>query len=367
MSLTDLLAEVRSRDIELRADGERLRCDAPAGALTPELREQLRSRKSEILEFLRTAESLSRQQEAIVPLQPRGTRPPVFGFPGHNGDVFAYRDLALRLGEDQPFFALHAPGLDGRSEPCARVEDFVAYFAGQIQAFHRSGPCIVAGYCAGGPVAVELARELGRRGIEVSFVAMFGCVYPPSQRLLRQGLYWVKRTGLHLKQLARPASLAERARYLRGRLAARHRAFRAERSPDPSDALPEVMFRFKRAYEKAFFRYLPRSFSGRVCLLLPHRHWLSGADQALLWPDGALGWRAVASRVEAYYGPDSCNPDRMLLEPDAAHFAELFRQCSSTGKPLPAASAARSAAQPDSAEAGPMPEPVPSSSPTGIR
>jgi amino acid adenylation domain-containing protein len=60
-----LLAELRSRDIEVWADGDRLQCNAPAGTLTPELRDQLRQRKSEIMEFLRGPAELSFSQERL--------------------------------------------------------------------------------------------------------------------------------------------------------------------------------------------------------------------------------------------------------------------------------------------------------------
>ena len=326
MSLTAFLAELRSRDIQLRADGERLRCDAPSGVLTPQLRDQLRQRKSEILEFLRTAESLAKQQKAIVPLQPRGTRAPVFAVPGHNGDVFAYRDLARHMGEDQPFFALHPPGLDGHSEPLERAEDMAAYFAEQIEAFQAGRPCIIAGYCAGGAVALELVRELVRRRVPVLFLGLFGCIYPTSYRFARQIPYWCSRIALHLRAAAKPSSLAQGWRYLAARLSARLKAFRAERSPAGTDPLSDIKFRFEQAYRKIVFEYSPRRFSGRVCLFLPHRAWLRSGEDALHWPDGALGWRAVASHVEEYYGPDSVDPDRMLNEPDALAFAELFRQ-----------------------------------------
>jgi amino acid adenylation domain-containing protein len=65
MTIAFLLAELRSRDIQVWADGERLQCNAPAGALTPELRDQLRRRKSEILEFLRGPAELSFSQQRL--------------------------------------------------------------------------------------------------------------------------------------------------------------------------------------------------------------------------------------------------------------------------------------------------------------
>ena len=111
MNLQTFLADLYDREIELWADGDRLRCKAPAGVLTTTLRNELMERKSEILAFLRTAEAAAKQPRAIVPLQPHGTRPPVFAVAGHNGDVFTYRTFALELGNDQPFFGLEPPGL----------------------------------------------------------------------------------------------------------------------------------------------------------------------------------------------------------------------------------------------------------------
>jgi thioesterase domain-containing protein len=98
-----------------------------------------------------------------VPLQANGPRVPVFGVAGHNGDVFCYRILAQCLGEEQPFYGLQPPGLDGEGEPLERVQDLAAYFARQILAFRPAGPCTLAGFCAGGTVAFELAQQLAAR------------------------------------------------------------------------------------------------------------------------------------------------------------------------------------------------------------
>src|SRR5688572_7130078 len=144
MTVTGLLAELRARDINVRADGDQLRCNAPADALTPELRDELKLRKGDLLEFLRSAGALAQKQRAIVPLQPHGNRPPVFAVAGHNGDVFCYRFLAQHLGEDQPLYGLEPPGRDGQGEPLTRVEDIAAYFASQIRAFRPDEPCIIA-------------------------------------------------------------------------------------------------------------------------------------------------------------------------------------------------------------------------------
>ena len=319
------LAELRSRDIEVWAEGDRLRCTAPVGVLTPELRDQLRQRKHEILEFLRSAEALTQQQRAIVPLQPRGggTHIPVFGVPGHNGDVFCYRFLAQRVGDDQPFFGLQPPGLDGQSEPLRRVEDLAAYFAGQIRAFQPSGPYVIAGFCAGGGVAFELGRQLQQGGAAVACVALFGSPYPTWYRSHSQ-LWW--RLGQQAERFSGHArALATRSPgEVRAYVAEKWRQRRVRRDAAQAvapDAVLVLRAKMERATIAALRRYTPRHFAGRLLVFTPSRQWL---------PSAAPLWRSVAGRAEEYFGPEGCNGDTMLLEPYAPGFAALFRRCRET-------------------------------------
>lgn len=319
MSVAAFLAELRSRDMELWADGDQLRCNAPAGALTPEIRHHLRQRKNDILEFLRSAEALVRQQRAIVPLQPGGVRPPVFGVGGHNGDVFCYRALAQHLGDDQPFFGLQPPGLDGQSEPLQRIEDLAAYFATQIREFQPDGPAVIAGFCAGGTIAFELARQLVEQGAEVSFVAMFAGPYPPWYRFLPQlrerAGYLVTRVRHHSRALA-SLSVEEGRRYIGEQL--RHRA--AQRDAN-RDAVPDPVLVPRGKVEEATLfavrRYKPGYFSGRLSLFVPNRKWLRSRNLS-------RRWRRVAREIEEYSGPDGCEGDLMLREPYVGAIADLF-------------------------------------------
>jgi thioesterase domain-containing protein len=321
VNLEPFLADLDRRDIQLWADGERLRCKAPAGVLTPGLRDELRQRKSEILALLRTAEAVAQQPRAVVPLQPRGDRAPVFAVPGHYGDVFSYRAFALRLGGDQPFFGLEPPGLDGDSRPLARAEDLAAYFAAQIQAVRPEGPYVIAGHCAGGAIAFELARQLRERGANVLLLALFACPYPTyygfwpqiKQSIAQQ----MDRIGMHSRALTTLSLLQARPYFagMLGRYQARGDAGQAA-SADP------VLVRraaVARATIAAVHRYTPGSYAGRVALILPNRAWLrSGAEP--------LRWRSAVPHAEICFGPDSCHPDFLLAEPDAGAIAALFRQ-----------------------------------------
>lgn len=321
MNLQAFLADLRRREIHLSAEGERLRCNAPAGLLTPELREQIRQRKSEILAFLRSAGALARQQRAVVPLQPRGTRTPVYAVAGHTGDVFAYRDLARHLGEDQPFFGLQPPGLDNHGQPLERVEALAGYFATQIREFQPEGPYVIAGYCAGGGIAFELAQQLQRAGATVSFIALFACPYPPTyrfapflvQRLIRK-LAGIRRHVLALAAL--PSG--ERRPYI-AEIIRQRKLSRDDEHAAATDPALAMRTRLARVTVAAVRRHVPGSFSGRVGLFLPNRQWLrSGARP--------LRWRSLAAHTEEFYGPANCNPDLLLNEPDAPVFAAFFEQ-----------------------------------------
>lgn len=321
MKVATLLAALRDRDVQLWADGERLRCSAPPGTLTLELREELRRHKAGILAFLRSAGSLARQQRAIVPLQPRGSRPPLFAFGGHNGDVFCFRALAQHLGEDQPFFGLQPPGLDGQAEPLARVEDLAAYFSAEIRAFRPNGPYGIVGYCAGGTIAFELARQLLRDGFALSTVALFGAPYPTWYRRLPQCRKRLTAQLARLLKHARELALlpaGERWAYLAGKLPGR------QRSPVPANqgALDPVLAHRARVADATFAalrRYVPSPFAGQLALFLPCREWARSRELP-------LRWRAVAERAEEYFGPDGCTGDMMLREPYAPTFAALFRR-----------------------------------------
>jgi hypothetical protein len=128
MQMPKLLAGLAAKDIKIRLERDRLRCNASVGALTAEFRDRLRDRKGEIIVFLNIAGAATQQQLAIIPLQSRGTRTPIYAVSGHVGARFTFSDLSKHLAGDQLFYALQPSGFDGQSEPMDRVEDIAEYF-----------------------------------------------------------------------------------------------------------------------------------------------------------------------------------------------------------------------------------------------
>lgn len=105
-----------------------------------------------------------------------GNKPPFFMVHGLFGTMPLTADLARVLDPDRPLYALVARGFDGEGPPHERVEEMLDSYLAEIRAAHSIGPYIVGGMCAGGMVAMELARALSAAGDRVGSVVM---VDPP--------------------------------------------------------------------------------------------------------------------------------------------------------------------------------------------
>lgn len=71
-SIVELLGELRSKNITLALDGDALKCSAPPGILTAELRAELGTRKLDIIVFLRSSQAAARGREQGIPKIARG-------------------------------------------------------------------------------------------------------------------------------------------------------------------------------------------------------------------------------------------------------------------------------------------------------
>lgn len=316
MKVTELLAELRSRDAYIELDGDRLRLNAPVGALTDDHRRQLRERKAEIVAFLRMAQQLAGQQRAVIPLKPTGTRAPIFAVAGHNGDVFCYHSLIQHLDSDQPFYGLQPPGLEEGNMPYKTVKKLADYFANQICAFQPNGPMTIAGYCAGGTIAFELARQLSESGRDVTHLILFGAPYCASYRFLPELLarcnhYFVRRATVHARALI-ALPLTEWRRYL----ADRTQALRAATDNAPCDPVMVRRDAVEKATVAAVRKYRPQAFNGHVDVMLPCKSWKHSWDAPLRWS------RHAATSAE-FIGPNGCNVNAMLLSEHAATFASF--------------------------------------------
>jgi len=114
----------------------------------------------------------SRVSSLLVPIQPEGTKPPLMLVHGAGGDVlWGYANLAEHLGNDQPVYGIRSRGQAGLEEPTT-LEEMAGTYLQEIQKHQPHGPYYLGGYCFGGNVAFEIARQLSARGEEVALVAL---------------------------------------------------------------------------------------------------------------------------------------------------------------------------------------------------
>jgi amino acid adenylation domain-containing protein len=225
----------------------------------------------------------------LVPIQPRGTRPPLFLVAGAHADEDAFlrylSHMIPHLGLDQPVFALKPRGLDGTEEPHESVVDIAREYVTELRSFYPSGPYLLAGECVGGVVAFEVARQLLKQGGEVALLALLDTIRPTPWRaaVVRFGLlaarfkrYWTKGWAM----------LGTDPRIWRSM--ARDVAERRLRSHFPKtsqDVKAQRIQRTERLYPHLALAYRAKSYPGKMTLI---------ANEQGHKADPALGWHGVA-------------------------------------------------------------------------
>ena len=186
--------------------------------------------------------SSARQDRApLIALNATGSRAPFFFLHGDfTGGGFFSNKLARALGSAQPFYAVHPHGLIDPTVPDS-IEAMAAERLPAVRAARPRGPYVLGGHCAGGMVALEIARQLAREGEDIECVVMIDTVAPPPPKLVFPGIS----VGLGAAR-TRPRS-----------------------TPAPPEA--SVGSAFTR-YRDAIRRYAPRPYVGRMVVLRPEAH-----------------------------------------------------------------------------------------------
>ncbi|WP_085314308.1 non-ribosomal peptide synthetase [Derxia lacustris] len=108
----------------------------------------------------------------VVELQPgRGGRP-LWLFHPIGGTVFCYLELSRQLGEARPIHALEAPGLAADGEAEVTIEKMAEAHLAELRARQPHGPYLLGGWCFGGVLAYEAARQLRAEGETVEGIVL---------------------------------------------------------------------------------------------------------------------------------------------------------------------------------------------------
>lgn len=279
-------------------------------------------------------------RSAIVRIQ-RGssTRPFFFLHGDFNGGGFYCVNLARGLGVEHSFYAVQPHGLDGGVVP-PTIEAMAESRIKEIRALQPHGPYLLGGYCNGGTVAFEMARQLQSQGETIDLLILL-CASASNarfklidavvsrwtrvkrlgpdyklesflafrERLVRlEGIrdYYLSRIGELSRMQGRKriaflaAKAAKASANIAPALASVVRNARANEAPESTVKTAAANDRRQRvgeAYTRALLGYVEKQYRGRVTLLWPGE--LPLDDPA----DPTAGWGQVASEVDLHKVP----------------------------------------------------------------
>lgn len=309
------------------------------------------------VEYLASLLSDQRTQEIPSPLvevHAGGSRTPFFFVHGeYGGGGFYCRELARHLGEEQPFYALQPPGLDGQPLP-PTIEAYAASYLECVRAFQPHGPYVLGGYCNGGLVAFEMAQQLQALGERVDLVAVIDT--PVNTRLrfwfqhslvalaahllgLDEGqqLDWFarlrnfviafnelsgfKRVMFLLKRVNRLCAAAKWLPQIFWRNSRRNPVITIPQQAAPTQGSPEEWNRSLQEkyvyYRRLMTRYVAYPYQGRISLICSR-------DRRHSTDDPTLGWRDVAPDIDLHVIPGNhytCLTDHLRI------LAEHLKSC----------------------------------------
>ncbi len=285
--------------------------------------------------FLREEKSVV-TSSSVVEIQARGSKPALYFVHGVGGGMFwGYTNLARSLGLDQPVYALKSRAMDGEQE-FSRIEDMAAQYVADIRGVQPKGPYHVGGYCFGGNVAYEMARQLQAAGETVALLAIMNAAPPNSDygkpRWTPAGVAKFLTNLGHLAVRSLKWSSRQRREFLRWKAAfARRKIIRlfnlpraAARQIDVDDIVdlstfPEDQRKLWETHIRALIDYFPQSYPGKVTLFRSRGHALISSY------DPQYGWGELAGQVEVQSVPGA--HESILEEPHVRVLAEKLKGC----------------------------------------
>ncbi len=283
------------------------------------------------------ATDASPTRSLLVAIQENGSRPPLFLVHGAGGGMlWGYTNLAVHLGPDQPVYGIESRAMQG-GEEFGCLEEMARQYVDELRSLQPEGPYHLGGYCFGGNIAWEMARQLWEQHQPVAFLALFEA--SPIKGGFERPRWWRPRfafdftlnLGHWLRYLMSLEASARRSLLRRKMQSAfRKLVWRARRPADgarPIDLdsivdasqIPESERRLWHAHLRIIEDHVSAPYPGHVHLFRTHRQplWCSF--------DPTYGWRELAGGgVTLRFIPGA--HENIFMEPHVRHTAEELRQ-----------------------------------------
>jgi len=226
------------------------------------------SKVAEYLQKMSSAQGVEAVQRDwpvhLVPVRTEGSLIPLFVIHGGFGISFPRKSFIEGLSSDQPLYFIQAIGYMGEASPPDSVVAIAARYLETMRLVQPEGALNIASFCAGGMIAVEIARLLSSAGDPPAHLILVDPPVPFTLRphhlppSLRITAYRVRAWGRRVREalgLRFDNSVAENlARY-------------GQRHPTAGSYELEVVKKARERLKDAFISYLPQRFNGHVDVL----------------------------------------------------------------------------------------------------
>lgn len=108
----------------------------------------------------------------VVNIRSGGSGTPIFFVHDGLGETLLYRGLALRLDPDRPIYGIEPLRNAAGGYAHTHIREMATNYVERIRMVQSHGPYYLAGLCAGGVIAFEIARQLQDAGERVAFVGI---------------------------------------------------------------------------------------------------------------------------------------------------------------------------------------------------
>ncbi|MBT9393363.1 amino acid adenylation domain-containing protein [Hymenobacter sp. NST-14] len=260
--------------------------------------------------------------QALVPIKPQGSKPPLYLVHGMGLNVMIFNDISRRLDPEQPVYGLQAIGLDGVTEPLESIEEMATAFLEEMLAHNPTGPYALAGYSFGGLIAFEMAQQLRRLNRQVSLLGMLDSDISdqtPPAALGLMGTY-LHRVGWVCRSLLKQPR--QTARHYQSFVRWHLQGLLSRGMPQPTAGEASAAGNRRAIWEKlqaASRRYVVRPYDGVIDVFRAKDRIHSIQDRE--W----YGWKPFARQgVRVHDCPG--NHDNLLRAPNDQAFARIMQR-----------------------------------------
>jgi len=264
----------------------------------------------EKLSRLITGEQKGSKWQSLVPIKTSGSKVPVYLVHGGGFNVLTFEPFSKHMDPEQPIYALQGLGLIDGTKPVSSIEEIASYYISEVLENDPVGPYALGGYCSGGIIAYEMARQLRERGKEVSMLALLDSEnfnYSKGASIVR----YFKKALFYSTNIWKKPKLS--FRYFKSK------AYKSFPILERKDEISNYEANVNEAYHNAFMAYKVKPMNIRVLLF-------KARDRGYYLDDPyTYGWRKFALEgIETY--TLNGNHNTFITHPHEKEFAVTFQR-----------------------------------------